>query len=112
MGRVLAAGLGIVVGARVTLLAPTASGSSNAMSFSVVGIVDPPIGSLSSSTLYLSLERAQHLLHMEGRVQELVVLSTGGASLSLLAGEIETKLADQLGLETEVRAFDELNEMY
>ncbi len=112
MGRVLAAGLGIEVGNRVTLLAPTASGSSNAMSFSVVGIVDPPIGSLSSSTLYLSLERAQHLLHMEGRVQELVVLSTGGASLSLLAGEIETKLADQLGLETEVRAFDELNEMY
>lgn len=112
MGRVLAAGLGIEVGDRVTLLAPTASGSSNAMSFSVVGIVDPPIGSLSSSTLYLSLERAQHLLHMEGRVQELVVLSTGGASLSALAREIETKLADQLGLETEVRAFDELNEMY
>lgn len=112
MGRVLAATLGIGIGDRVTLLAPTAAGSSNAMSFTVVGIVDPPVGSLSSSTLYLSLERAQHLLHMEGQVQELVILTKGGSSLSALAGEIEATIGERLGIETEARAFDELNEMY
>ncbi|MCK9547575.1 MAG: ABC transporter permease [Sphaerochaeta sp.] len=112
MGAVLAKGLDITVGDRVTLLASTAAGSSNAMSFTVVGIVKPPIGSLSSSTLYLSLERAQHLLFMEGRVQELVVRSTGAVSLPALAGEIAALVAEELGIETETQAFSQLNEMY
>jgi len=112
LGRGLAKGLGIEVGDRVTLLAPTAVSSTNAMSFTCVGIVTPPVGSLSNSTLYLGLERAQHLLFMEGRVQEVVVRSNGTTPLPALAKKIEQRIESELGIETETRPFNEINEMY
>lgn len=112
LGAALAKSLGTNIGERLTLLASTAAGSTNAMSFTVVGIVTPPIGALSASALYLDLERAQRLLHMEGQVQQIVVRAISKAPLSPLAARIAADIFTTVGIEVESKTFSQINELF
>lgn len=112
LGAALAKNIGIGVGERMTLLASTALGSTNAMSFTVVGIVSPPVGALSGSTLYLGLERAQRLLLMEGQVQHMIVRAEPAVHLAPLSSRIADQIEAALGIEVESKAFDEINELF
>ena len=112
IGAALSSNLGIGTGERVTLLSSTALSSTNAMSFTVVGIVSPPVGALSGSTLYLGLERAQRLLFMEGQVQQMIVRAKHGVLLSSLSARIADQGEAALGIEIESKPFDEINELF
>lgn len=112
VGSALAQTIGLSLGDRVTLLTQTARGSTNAITFVVVGLVSPPIGQLSASTLYLSLDVAQQFLLMEGRVQELLIRSAPKTDPAALARIIEHHLEDELSLGIESKAFTEINELY
>jgi putative ABC transport system permease protein len=112
IGSALAQAAGLSLGDRVTLLTQTARGSTNAITFVVVGVVSPPIGQLSASTLYLSLDVAQHFLLMEGQVQELLIHSDSQTDLQALARTIGHHLESELELSIESKAFTQINELY
>ncbi|MGE4583602.1 MAG: ABC transporter permease [Sphaerochaeta sp.] len=112
IGSVLANELGLGLGDKVTMLTSTALRGSNAMTFQIVGIASFPVGALNAKTLYVPLDRAQYLLRMEGQVQEILLLTQDGFKEKEVAKAVKTALEDTLSLETETKAWNELNTMY
>lgn len=112
MGKFLAHDLGLSVGDKVTMLTSTALRGSNAMTFTIVGIAAFPVGGLSAKTVYVPIDRAQYLLRMDGHSQEILLLTEDGYKERDVANAVKTALQEQLSLETETRAWKDLNMMY
>ncbi|MGH0053366.1 MAG: ABC transporter permease [Sphaerochaetaceae bacterium] len=112
LGAFLARDLGLALGDKVTILTSTALRGSNAMTFTIVGIASFPVGGLSATTLYLPIDRAQHLLRMEGQAQEILLLTEQGFNEREVATHVKEALAEQLSLETETKAWKDLNMLY
>ncbi len=112
IGAVLAHNLHLGLGDKATILTSTALRGSNAMTFTIVGIASFPVGGLSSNTLYLPLDRAQYMLRMEGQVQEILLKVKDGFTEEAVAKQIKELLKTSLGLETETKAWKDLNLLY
>lgn len=112
IGSILARELHLSVGDKVTLLVSTALRGSNAMTFTIVGLADFPVGGLSATTLYIPLDRAQTLLRMEGQVQEILVKVEDHFKERDVAKTIKDTLVSSLALETETKAWTDLNMIY
>ncbi|MGE4453087.1 MAG: ABC transporter permease [Sphaerochaeta sp.] len=112
MGKFLAHDLNLNLGDKITMLTSTALRGSNAMTFTIVGIAAFPVGGLSANTVYIPLDRAQYLLRMEGQVQEILLLTKDGYNEREVASAVESALLKQLSLESETRAWKDLNMMY
>lgn len=112
IGAILAHELRLNINDKVTVLTSTALRGSNAMTFEIVGIASFPVGGLSSKTLYIPLDRAQYLLRMQGQTQEILLQVAEGFKEQEVAQELKDLLATSLGLETETKAWKDLNMMY
>lgn len=112
IGAILAHELRLNINDKVTVLTSTALRGSNAMTFEIVGIASFPVGGLSSKTLYIPLDRAQYLLRMPGQTQEILLQVAESFKEQEVAQEVKSLLATSLGLETETRAWKDLNMMY
>ncbi len=112
LGAVLAHDLQAEVGEKLTVLTSTALRGSNAMTFEIVGLASFPVGILSSNTLYIPLDRAQYLLHMEGQAQEILLQVAENYKEVDVAGSVKTALETKIGLVTETKAWKDLNMMY
>ncbi|ADY14585.1 ABC transporter permease [Sphaerochaeta globosa] len=112
IGAILAHELRLNINDKVTVLTSTALRGSNAMTFEIVGIASFPVGGLSSKTLYIPLDRAQYLLRMPGQTQEILLQVAEGFKEQEVAQEVKSLLATSLGLETETKAWKDLNMMY
>ena len=112
IGAILAHELRLNISDKVTVLTSTALRGSNAMTFEIVGIASFPVGGLSSKTLYIPLDRAQYMLRMEGQTQEILLQVADGFKEKEVAQEIKNLLSTSLGLETETKAWKDLNMMY
>ena len=112
IGAILAHELRLNINDKVTVLTSTALRGSNAMTFEIVGIASFPVGGLSSKTLYIPLDRAQYLLRMPGQTQEILLQVAEGFKEQEVAQEVKSLLTTSLGLETETKAWKDLNMMY
>lgn len=112
IGAILAHELRLNINDKVTVLTSTALRGSNAITFEIVGIASFPVGGLSSKTLYIPLDRAQYLLRMPGQTQEILLQVAEGFKEQEVAQEVKSLLATSLGLETETKAWKDLNMMY
>lgn len=111
LGLGLAKTLGLGVGDRLTLLAKTAMHGTNAISFTVSGLIAPPVGMLVANGLYLNLSSAQRLLMMDTKATDIVIKAQRATDLQLLAHTIEDAL-HQGGIEGQASAFMDINELY
>lgn len=73
LGPTLARELGVDVGDRMTLLAQTMRRGTNAITFTVSGIVVFPVAGLNGSLVLSPIDRVQHLLRMGGGVTEILL---------------------------------------
>ncbi len=112
MGSILAHELALGVGDKVTMLTTTATRGTNAMTFKITGIASFPVGALSSTTVYVPLDRAQYLLRMEGQAQEILLLTKDGYKEADVAKDVKQALLSQLSLETETKQWKDLNTIY
>jgi putative ABC transport system permease protein len=74
VGAGLAKELGLKTGSTLTVITQTAHGSLSGLNLKVAGIFSLGIASVDNRTFYLSLDRAQQLLDMDGRVTEIFIL--------------------------------------
>ncbi|MFA5570091.1 MAG: ABC transporter permease [Sphaerochaetaceae bacterium] len=77
MGSQLAQNLNLDVGDTITTLSTTANRASNAATWSIVGLVSFPVGSMNNSYFLAPLDTVQHFLSMEGKVQEILLKVEG-----------------------------------
>lgn len=112
IGALLARDLHLNLGDKVTVLTSTALRGSNAMTFQIVGIASFPVGGLNAKVLYVPLDRAQYLLRMEGQVQEILLLTEDGYKERDVASSVKELLQTELSLQTETKAWKDLNAMY
>lgn len=80
--RKLADKLRLAVGDRITFLTQTVRGSSNGMSLTVTGLVNPNLGQFAGSYLFTSFATAQDLVKNPGGADALLVLAPGGLTAS------------------------------
>ncbi|MFA5448636.1 MAG: FtsX-like permease family protein, partial [Sphaerochaeta sp.] len=111
LGIGLAQTLGLTVGDRLTLLAKTALQGSNAISFTVSGLIAPPVGMVVANGLYLNLSSAQRLLMMDTKATDIVIKAQHSTDLRQLAQIIEDTL-HQGDIEAQASAFMDINELY
>ena len=74
VGAGLAKELGLKTGDTLTVITQTAHGSLSGLNLKVAGIFSLGIASVDRRTFYLSLDQAQQLLDMDGRVTEIFIL--------------------------------------
>ncbi len=74
VGPILARELGVNVGDTITLLATTMRRATNAITFTITGIVGFPIGSMNGTLVLVPLDRAQRLLRMGNAVTEILLI--------------------------------------
>jgi putative ABC transport system permease protein len=73
IGKGLANTLGLAVGDEATIMAHTLSGAVNGTDVRVVGIMDPPLPSLSKRLVYMNLAAGQRALQIPDHYTELAV---------------------------------------
>lgn len=74
MGKGLARNMGYSVGDSLTIITSTAYGSPSGMNLMLKGIVETGQAGLDDNSFYLPLPAAQHILNLEGRASEILVL--------------------------------------
>jgi putative ABC transport system permease protein len=100
LGPIMARDLGVDVGDTVTLLAQTMRRDTNAVSFTVRGIVAFPLGSMNSTTMLLPLDGAQRLARMGDSVSEILLTLHDDEQAVQVALDLPGGLA-QAGLSTD-----------
>ncbi|NCN04016.1 MAG: ABC transporter permease [Spirochaetales bacterium] len=95
VGTTLARELGLEVGDTVTLLSQTMRRDTNAVSFTLRGIIEFPVAGLNKGTMLLPLEGAQRLSRMGDSVSEILYRLQDPSDARQVAGEIEGLLAQQ-----------------
>jgi ABC-type lipoprotein release transport system permease subunit len=74
IGQRLADQLDLNVGQEISLLASTADGDPNEMTFTICGLYDNGIPTFDESTVYLPITSLQTLTHTDGRASTLLIL--------------------------------------
>lgn len=99
IGPGLAEDLGLGVGDTITLLSQTMRRASNAMSFTVSGIVTFPLASLNRTTVLIPLEAAGGLVKMGDAVTEILLRIPDESQARALSREIQNlvSLGDDQG---------------
>jgi putative ABC transport system permease protein len=92
IGKGLAETLSLSVGDDATILAHTLSGSVNGTDVRVVGIVDPPLPSLSKRLVYMNVEAGQKALQIPGRYTELAIRLKPGQDADLWVAAMVPKM--------------------
>ena len=90
----LAAALGLHAGARVTLLAQTASGATDAVDLTVAGIYRLPDPEEDKHTVVVALPIAQRLLHMPGRATALALAVRDPNAVADAVAAVRAAVAD------------------
>ena len=112
MGAILARDLKLKVGDKVTVLANTAAGSTNAITLKIVGLFGFPVAALNSKYYWMPLDRAQYFLRMDGGVQEVLIKVKEGVDSKNAASVIKKELLDKTGKTFEVRSWENLSTSY
>ena len=92
VGAGLAKELELKTGDTLTVITQTAHGSMSGINLKVAGIFALGIASIDNRTFYLSLDHAQQLLDMDGRVTEIFILIKDPDKAIQVAAEIGRKL--------------------
>jgi putative ABC transport system permease protein len=92
VGAGLAKELGLKTGDTLTVITQTAHGSLSGLNLKVAGIFSLGIASVDNRTFYLSLDQAQRLLDMDGRVTEIFLLIKNPDQAVQVAAELGRKL--------------------
>ncbi len=108
VGSALAEELNADVGDKFTVLSLSGSRGSNAYTFTVSGIMSLPLTGLNKVLFQVPLDTAQRFLHLENRVQEILVKTPGsGLPLSETARFLEKELRSSVPLS--IRTYKEIN---
>lgn len=117
VGTQLAEEIGLDVGDRFTTQTFTALRASNAMTFTVVGLIRFPVGQINANTFLVPLDRAQQLLQMPDGATEILVKADGRGATEALAGRLRASEASGASFlaragehgSTEILAMEELD---
>ena len=92
VGEKLARELGLKLGDTLTVITQTAYGSMAAMNLKIVGIYSFGIPSIDGKIFYLPLDKAQHLLDLDGRVTEIFVIIKDMNKAGVAAKNLQARL--------------------
>jgi len=92
VGAGLAKDLGLKTGDTLTVITQTAHGSLSGLNLKITGIFSLGVASVDNRTFYLSLDQAQKLLDMDGRVTEIFILIKNPDKAVQVAAELGKKL--------------------
>lgn len=114
VGTGFAEKLGISVGDEFTALTQTQARGSNAMTFTVSGLVSFPLGNYNESFFLVPLERAQHLLRMPNAVTEILLKITDSAGPAAVSEAANRHIAERFGADSPVqaRSWEEIGTSY
>lgn len=86
--------LGLNIGDTFTMLTQTMHRGTNAVTFTVTGIVNYPIDSLNTTTFYAPLDRMQYILQMDDAVTDILVKTDGKPQLGRTADGIKKAIGE------------------
>ena len=110
IGRKMAAELNAGLGDKFTILSESGSRGSNAYTFTIVGILALPLGSLEKTMVQIPLDTAQKFLWLHNQVQEILIkIDQKGDSPAEVAARLEPQLKSDVPLN--VWEFTKLNGM-
>ncbi|OQY34335.1 MAG: ABC transporter permease [Spirochaetaceae bacterium 4572_59] len=99
IGYKLAEKVAVDLGDKITILSSTAARGTNAISFTITGLVAFPMESLNNMTILAPLDRVQYFLRMPDQVQEILLKVEEDVDTTALASLLREKYADNYGLE-------------
>ncbi len=109
LGPTLAKELGVKVGDKITLLAQTMRRGTNAITFTVSGIVVFPLAGLNGSLILAPIDRAQRLLGMGGAATEILVKLDDPAGSRAFAKRLSSSLSSEGYPDLEAKSFDQIS---
>jgi len=89
LGVGLAQKIGLSVGDTLTVLSTTRYRGSNAMTFTVSGLVSFPVGGMNDTYMLIPLSVAQYFLRMGNAVTEILLKTDPGADLDAVTRSVE-----------------------
>ena len=92
VGAGLAKELGLKTGDTLTVITETAHGSLSGLNLKITGIFSLGVASIDNRTFFLSLDQAQQLLDLNGRVTEIFILIEDPDQAVKVSAEIGKKL--------------------
>lgn len=104
IGVGLADKLGVDVGGEFTVLTQTQTRGSNAMTFTVSGLVSFPLSGLNESHFMVPIERAQRLLRMPEAATAVLAKISDGADPGTAAASINELLTERYGADSPIAA--------
>ncbi len=110
IGYKLAEEVGVGLGDKITILSSTAARGTNAITFTIVGLLAYPMEGLNNTTILAPLDRVQYFLRMPGQVQEIIMKVTEGVDSTALAERLREKYSDRYGIE--IKGWKELETSY
>ncbi len=102
----LATKLGVGIGSRLTTLSTTVFRSTNAMTFTIVGMARPSIPPVNSTTLFVPILAAERLSMMAGGATELLIRVADGYDSNEVLHQIRQSITDDA---LEVQLWDEVS---
>jgi putative ABC transport system permease protein len=108
----LAKEMNLDIGDKITLLTKTMHGGTNAISFTITGIVQFPVQSLNNRTFVAPLDRIQYLLRMDDAVTEILVKTGNGVSTEALASEVREAVSEYQEGNLTARSWQEISDVY
>ena len=99
IGYKLAEEVGVSLDDKITILSSTAARGTNAITFTIVGVLAYPMGGLNSTTILAPLDRVQYFLRMPDQVQEILMKVDEGVDSTALAQRLREKYGDEYGVE-------------
>ena len=94
LGMAAAERMGLTTGDTFTMLTQTMHRGTNAVTFTVTGLVNFPIDNLNMNTFYAPLDRMQYILQMDNAVTDILVQTDGSTPLPDTAKRIREALEE------------------
>lgn len=112
LGVGLAKEMDLDIGDKITILTKTLHGGTNAMTFSISGIVSFPVENLNTRTFVAPLDRVQYLLRMGDAVTEILVKTGDGIPPEVLAADIGEAVSGYQDGDLIARGWREISDVY
>ena len=110
IGYKLAEEVGVGLGDKITILSSTAARGTNAITFTIVGLLAYPMQGLNNITILAPLDRVQYFLRMPGQVQEIIMKVGEDVDSTELARKLRDKYAGVY--DVEIKGWKELDTSY
>jgi ABC-type lipoprotein release transport system permease subunit len=104
MGKKLADKLKVELGDKVVAMSNTPDGTIGSDVFRIVGIFKTPNSEFDKTYIYISLENAQSMLEIPGKVHEFAVITNNYMTANTVRDEIKKELGDKY----EVLSYEDL----